>query len=74
MTTNPENMDDPITLLGGKYQVPRGTTFRNLTRLIQTDPAIYGEDAEVFRPERMLDEHFNKLPRNAWKVCFTPCA
>jgi cytochrome P450/NADPH-cytochrome P450 reductase len=35
---------------------------------IQRDPAVYGEDANEFRPERMLDEHFNKLPKHAWKV------
>ena len=71
MVTNPENKDDPVNLLGGKYQVPRGTVFRNLIRLIQTDPDVYGDDAQVFRPERMLDEQFNMLPRNAWKVCFS---
>ena len=69
MTTNPSNKDDPVSLCGGKYQVKRGTTFRNLIRLIQTDPAIFGDDAMVFRPERMLDESFKKIPRNAWKVC-----
>lgn len=69
MTTNPDNQDDPVSLCGGKYHVKKGTTFRNLIRLIQTDPAIYGSDANVFRPERMLDESFNKFPRNAWKVC-----
>ena len=35
---------------------------------IHRDPLIYGEDAEEFIPERMLDENFNKLPRNSWKV------
>ena len=69
MTTNPDNQDDPVSLCGGKYHVKRGTTFRNLIRLIQTDPAIFGTDANVFRPERMLDESFNKIPMNAWKVC-----
>lgn len=68
MTTNPNNPDDPVSLCGGKYHVKKGTTFRNLIRLIQTDPAIYGSDATVFRPERMLDEKFKMYPRNAWKV------
>lgn len=68
MTTNPNNQDDPVSLCGGKYHVKKGTTFRNLIRLIQTDPAIYGSDATVFRPERMLDEKFKMYPRNAWKV------
>jgi len=28
---------------------------------------VYGEDALEFKPERMLDEQFNKLPPGAWK-------
>lgn len=31
------------------------------------DPAVWGDDANEFKPERMLDEPFNKLPKNAWK-------
>ena len=69
MTTNPNNQDDPVSLCGGKYQVKKGTTFRTLIRLIQTDPEIFGSDANLFRPERMLDESFKKVPKNAWKVC-----
>lgn len=69
VTTNPDNQENPVSLCGGKYHVKKGTTFQNLTRLIQTDPTVFGSDATAFRPERMLDENFNKLPRNAWKVC-----
>ena len=68
MITNPDNPDKVVSLCGGKYRVPKGTIFRNMIRLIQTDEAVYGADAHAFRPERMLDENFNKYPRNAWKV------
>lgn len=33
---------------------------------LHLDPAVY-EDPLTFKPERMLDENFNKLPRNSWK-------
>ena len=60
--------EDPITLGGGKYIVKPGSSLITVLAKVQKDPKVYGEDAEVFRPERMLDEHFDKLPKNAWKV------
>ncbi|KAL7792090.1 hypothetical protein V8C37DRAFT_380716 [Trichoderma ceciliae] len=35
--------------------------------MVHQDKAVYGEDAAEFKPDRMLDENFNKLPPNAWK-------
>ncbi|KZP32063.1 cytochrome P450 [Athelia psychrophila] len=31
------------------------------------DPKVWGEDAQAFRPERMLDGKFEALPPNAWQ-------
>lgn len=31
------------------------------------DRDVYGEDADEFRPERMMDEYFNKLPPGSFK-------
>ncbi|KAK4508329.1 hypothetical protein PRZ48_002067 [Zasmidium cellare] len=53
--------------LGGKYFIPPGEPILVLLHNVHRDPAVYGEDAEEFRPERMLDENFNKLPPNSWK-------
>lgn len=54
-------------LLGGKYFMEHGESALILLHSVHRDPAVYGEDAEEFKPERMLDENFNKLPPNAWK-------
>ena len=60
--------EDPILLGGGKYLVPHDSVFFTILQKIQIDPEVYGDDAQLFRPDRMLDENFNKLPKNAWKV------
>lgn len=53
---------------GAKYHIPDGATiFCNLSA-VGRDKTVFGEDADDFRPERMLGENFAKLPPNAWKV------
>lgn len=32
------------------------------------DPGVYGVDAESVKPEKMVDEAFQKLPPRSWKV------
>ncbi|KAJ9627966.1 hypothetical protein H2203_003185 [Taxawa tesnikishii (nom. ined.)] len=54
-------------VIGGKYFVPKGAPLQAILPKIHRDPAVYGEDANEFKPERMLDENFSKLPPNAWK-------
>ncbi|KAK6375733.1 hypothetical protein LTS17_007555 [Exophiala oligosperma] len=54
-------------IIGGKYHVTKETPLFCFLMAIHKDPAVYGEDAEVFRPERMMDEPFGQLPPNAWK-------
>lgn len=58
------------TTLGGKYAIKKGVPIIALLPMIHRDPVAYGEDAEEFRPERMLDEEFdrrNKEFPNCWK-------
>ncbi|PSN59760.1 cytochrome P450 [Corynespora cassiicola Philippines] len=58
------------TIIGGEYAVQAGTPLLALFAKIHRDPAVYGEDNEEFRPERMLDEPFeqrNKEFPNSWK-------
>ncbi|KAK0947242.1 hypothetical protein LTR29_001197 [Friedmanniomyces endolithicus] len=54
-------------VIGGKYFVEHGQPIAALLSQIHLDPAVYGSDAEEFKPERMLDETFKQLPPGAWK-------
>ncbi|EUC47483.1 hypothetical protein COCMIDRAFT_35012 [Bipolaris oryzae ATCC 44560] len=58
------------TTIGGKYAIKAGVPIVTLLPMLHRDPAVYGEDAEEFRPERMLDEEFerrNKEFPDCWK-------
>lgn len=57
-----------FTICNGKYEVSRDSKIVAVLPVIHRDRAVYGEDADEFRPERMLEENFQKLPKNAWKV------
>ena len=67
----PENKKEQETLGGGKYAMPAQGGVVCLLTKIQKDPKVWGGDSNEFKPERMLDENFEKLPKNAWKVCFS---
>ncbi|KAI7188379.1 cytochrome P450, partial [Hortaea werneckii] len=54
-------------LLGGKYGVNHGEPIIAVLPAVHRDPAVYGEDADEWKPERMLDEQFNALPPSSWK-------
>ncbi|KAJ7794087.1 fatty acid hydroxylase [Mycena olivaceomarginata] len=68
--TAPMRSTTPIadtTLGGGKYAVKKGTAIVIQTWELHRDPAVWGDDADEFRPERMLDGKFEALPPNAWQ-------
>ena len=55
------------TIIGGKYRVNKGEPLVALLPKCQVDPKVFGEDASTWKPARMLDENFNRLPPNSWK-------
>lgn len=62
-----KNKESPVTLGNGKYVLNDDEVIAVVLSKLHRDPEVYGPDADEFRPERMLDEHFDKLPKNAWK-------
>ncbi|POR33668.1 Bifunctional P450/NADPH-P450 reductase [Tolypocladium paradoxum] len=58
------------TLLAGKYLVRKGEPITALIARAHVDPVVYGEDANEFKPERMLEDSFERLNKefpNCWK-------
>lgn len=64
---NPE-FKGKATLGKGKYAIEPTDRIVALFGVTQRDPKVYGNDANEFKPERMLGENFKKLPQAAWKV------
>lgn len=62
-----ESQDQWEPLAGGKYALSKDDKVICLLIKSQKDPKVYGEDAKEFKPDRMLDENFEKLPKGAWK-------
>jgi cytochrome P450/NADPH-cytochrome P450 reductase len=58
----------PIYIGREQYEVGKKQPIVVLLQEVHKDPAVYGDDADQFKPERMLDEHFYNLPKGAYKV------
>lgn len=54
-------------VLGCKYAYTSDDLFVINLNDMHKDPKVWGSDAEAFKPERMLDGSFEKLPPNSWK-------
>ncbi|KAK1499119.1 cytochrome P450 [Colletotrichum tamarilloi] len=64
-----EAMKDEI--IGGKYRVKPGEQILCFLTKSHLDPKVFGDDAEEFRPERMLDENFDRLMKE-FPNCWSP--
>ncbi|KAL2129299.1 hypothetical protein VTI74DRAFT_7961 [Chaetomium olivicolor] len=67
MVPRAANQDD---IIGGKYPVAKDQVCFLLLAQSHVDPAVFGDTAKDFVPERMLDENFERLTKefpDCWK-------
>lgn len=55
------------TVLGGRYPIRAGQMVMVVLQSIHTDPAVWGDDADEFRPDRFLPEQVRARPGHAYK-------
>ena len=55
------------TVFAGRWPLTTKDTVLVLEPMLHRDPAVWGDDAEAFRPERFAQEQAERLPPNAWK-------
>ncbi|HWQ33993.1 MAG TPA: cytochrome P450 [Blastocatellia bacterium] len=55
------------TIIGGKYRIKPSYQVSVLLPMLHRDPAIWGDDAEIFNPDHFSPEREASLPANAYK-------
>ena len=55
------------TMIGGQYKLKRRHTILLLAPMLHRDPAVWGEQAETFDPDRFARDAESALPPNAYK-------
>ena len=61
----PDNTEVQPSL--GGYAIHRNQKIMALISKSGRDSDVFGEDANEFHPEKMIDGEFEKLPKSAWK-------
>ncbi|CAH0045995.1 unnamed protein product [Clonostachys solani] len=64
---NDDKDSDEHIVLANKWAIRQNQTVLILTPALHRDTAAFGDDADEFKPERMLDDSFQALPKNCWK-------
>ncbi|KAI2635456.1 cytochrome P450 [Xylaria nigripes] len=54
-------------VLRNRYEIRHGQTCVVLLPALHRDPAVFGDDALEFRPDRMTEENVKRLPKHAFK-------
>ncbi|TFK52531.1 bifunctional P-450/NADPH-P450 reductase [Heliocybe sulcata] len=54
-------------VLAGRYSVKKGQGFAINNHEAHHDHKVWGEDADEFKPERMLDGKFEAMPPESWQ-------
>lgn len=67
LTRTGDGSTDGPTMLGGKWPIKHQQPVFMILPAIHRDPAAWGPDVDEFRPERMLEESFKKLPPGCYK-------
>ncbi|KAI8225652.1 Bifunctional cytochrome P450/NADPH--P450 reductase [Colletotrichum sp. SAR 10_86] len=52
-------------IIGGQYLIKPGEALCVLLHTLHRDPAVWGTDAEEFKPDRM--KNLDSIPKHAWK-------
>ncbi|KAH3643094.1 hypothetical protein KXW27_008176 [Aspergillus fumigatus] len=60
------NLEQPVLLAGGEYQVPNKQPLIALLAAVNRDPEVF-EDPDAFKPERMVGEKYDRLPSGVKK-------
>ncbi|KAI9933121.1 hypothetical protein ASPWEDRAFT_114596 [Aspergillus wentii DTO 134E9] len=58
--------EGPVLLGGGEYEIPAKQAMIAILSAVNRDPEVF-EDPEAFKPERMVGEKFDALPKGVKK-------
>lgn len=67
LTPKGDELTDGLAILGGEWPIKSQQPVFIVLPSVHRDTDAWGPDVDEFRPERMLDENFKKLPPGCYK-------